>query len=131
MAVRTGETTAASTRLRYYLPVATVAAAAVVSFAALPSYLGGVVGFISVSTMSLIHRVSLKPVDTTPRRLRVTLYSALSAVVLAGSLVLAVTVARNLGALWVAWVMASLVFVVFSGTAWVGEATRRESPWSK
>jgi hypothetical protein len=99
-------------RVRYFLPLALVAAGAVFAFAALPLTMGGVVSFVAVALSILIARLASRSFDPRPRGAGSIAYFVLAGVVFVGSLVLVATVARG-EALWLAGVLAGLVFVVF------------------
>ncbi|WP_374009461.1 hypothetical protein [Leifsonia sp. LS-T14] len=116
-----------SIRLRYYIFEATLAGASIVAFAVLPSYLAGAVGSAAVIAVVLIERIAYRSVDTRPRGIVAVLYFVGAALLYVGSLLLAVTVAKEPGALWVALGSAGVVFVVFVGAAWVpNRATERD-----
>jgi hypothetical protein len=114
----TSSSTVRTLRVSYFLPLALVAAAAVFAFAALPLTMGGVVSFVAVAVSILIARFARRSFDPRLGGAGAIAYSVLAGVVFAGSLVLVATVARD-DALWLAGVLAGLVFVVFLIGIWM------------
>jgi hypothetical protein len=108
-----------SRRLWYHLWVGAVAGATIIVFAVLPLRLGGVAGFVTVVVLALVDRVARRRFDPKPRGWGAVAYFVFGGLIYAGSLGLAVTVAHDTDALWVAWLLAGLVFAVFVSAAWV------------
>ena len=110
-------------RLRYFLPLASVAGASVFAFAALPQQMGGLISLPTVLLLILIDRSTRRTIDARPRGTKAILYFVLTAIVYVGSLIVAVAIARD-EPLWVAGSLAVVVFVVVALGAWVPNRRR-------
>jgi hypothetical protein len=108
----------------YFSAVGLVAAAAIIASAFLPQAIAGaalavaalVVGFIDF----VARRVGAAP-GAAKLRAAAMVYYVVLGLVLIGSLIVVWVVIRNSDAMWLAWVLAGVVFVVtFSGTWAVG-----------
>lgn len=103
---------------RYFVPLASVAGASTFAFAALPQQMGGLVSLLTVSLLIVIDQSTRRSIETRPRGTRAVLHLVLTGLVYVGSLILAVTLARG-EALWVAGLLAVVVFLAVGLGAWV------------
>ena len=123
-AVSTDKPSSPERHLWYYLAMGVVAGAAVIAFAVLPTQLAGlalVAAAVLIAPIDfLAHRFSASPFSTHLRRGAI-IYLVVLCVVMAGALVLVWTVMRNGDALWLAWAVAGLLFLVVVSGAWIVE----------
>ena len=102
--------------------MAAVAGAAVIAFAVLPQTIAGLALVAAAVLITLIdffaHRFSASPFSTHLRRGTIA-YLVVVVVVMTGALVLVWTVVRNGDALWLAWTVAGLLFLVVVSGAWI------------
>jgi FtsH-binding integral membrane protein len=105
-------------RVWYFLPLGLLSAAAVFAFAMLPPQMGGVVSLVTIVSSMVIERRTRRYFDPRPRGAIAIAYFVFSGVVFVGSLVLVATVARG-DALWLAGLLAGVVFVVVSAAIWM------------
>jgi hypothetical protein len=112
-------------QLVYHLFAGSLSGAAVVAFAVLPQPEITGLGFTAAALLGqlisiITRRFSAAPLATRLRRKRATIvYLVVAGVALIGAFVMDWTVVRGSDALWLAWTMAGLVFVVFASGAWI------------
>ncbi|MFC9560776.1 hypothetical protein [Agromyces sp. NPDC056965] len=105
----------------YHLAIGSVAGAAVIGFAMLPPEIVGVVSFVGVLLVVAIDLIArrLTPASLRPRlRGGAIPYLVVLVVVTAGSLIGAATVVHGDDMMWLAWVLAGVVFLVALLGAW-------------
>jgi len=104
--------------LVFFIPLGLVGAGSVFAFAALPQQMGGLVSLVTVLLMVLIDRLAPGSINSRLRGAGGIVYFVCSGILYVGSLVLAVTVARD-DLLWLAALLAVLVFASLIAGAWI------------
>ena len=109
-------------RVWYYLAMGVVAGAAVIAFAVLPQQFAGLALVVAAVLIGLIdvlgRRFSVSRFSTHLGK-RTIIYLVVVGVVMISAVVLVWTLVRNGDALWLAWVMAGLFFVVVVLGTWI------------
>lgn len=118
-----------SSRLRYFVPMAIIAAASVLAFGLLPRQMSGLVSFVTVVQLVLISRLVAASVDMRPRGPKAVAHLVALGFVYIGSLALVATVLHDV--IWATVIFACAVFVTVSVGAWIQGTLRTSASVSR